>query len=694
MKSSRLKAEREGRGWSQAKIAKALGINTETVRRWERGLALPHPYYRERLSDLFGKTVEELGLLVDVEENDALQDTIRSSAPNLLEQAPSLLDPTIPESLGNTSNLLGRHSLLMEVKERLLAGEDVAITAVNGMPGIGKTALLAALATDQQIRQRYRDGILWAGLGSRPNLVRHFARWGMLLGVVPSQVKAINSRQAWKQAIQAAIGNRQILLIIDDAWKTQDAQALQVGGMACAHVLTTRLCEVALAFDQKGGITIDELEEADRIALLSYFVPNLVEQDPQEVHVLVQAVGGSPLALKLMGSYLASPALLVQSHPLQIALTLLQNTQESLRMSMPRVPDYNSGSLGETIPLSLHAVIAICDQQLSPQAHAALRALARFLPKPESFSQEAALAVTQQPAETLDMLCDTGLLEACGPGHYILPQAVADYARGQDQILTLQQQRPNSRVEEIQDDEQGRQRSAKYYSQYHSQPPSPCHVSARDIPMDEPFQQFSWRSWNIRSTILLTTLVIILGLLALNSLLFAKELTSISGKSQTMTAIPQATHAATANVIGTADILLKGCSKDENASNPTGRKCKLLQLTVNVKTLLPSHPYDVYIADYTCPTYSLVPSLSVMSHVQSDSNGQLSQSKQLNDGGFKPFPLTEYVCIYDDNKSHDPTKDKPVAQGLFINHSSSKPGKKGQGTFAHGTVHRIKPNSN
>ncbi|HEX3643256.1 MAG TPA: helix-turn-helix transcriptional regulator, partial [Ktedonobacteraceae bacterium] len=68
MKSSRLKAEREGRGWSQAKIAEVLGIHSETVSRWERGVALPQPYYRERLSDLFGKTIEELGLLADAQE--------------------------------------------------------------------------------------------------------------------------------------------------------------------------------------------------------------------------------------------------------------------------------------------------------------------------------------------------------------------------------------------------------------------------------------------------------------------------------------------------------------------------------------------------------------------------------------------------------------------------------------------------
>ncbi len=54
--NQQLKQERTRRGWSQVKVAKAIGIDSTTVSRWERGLSLPYPYYRERLSTLFGKT--------------------------------------------------------------------------------------------------------------------------------------------------------------------------------------------------------------------------------------------------------------------------------------------------------------------------------------------------------------------------------------------------------------------------------------------------------------------------------------------------------------------------------------------------------------------------------------------------------------------------------------------------------------
>jgi hypothetical protein len=66
---------------------------------------------------------------------------------------------------------------------------------------------------------------------------------------------------------------------------------------------------------------------------------------------------------------------------------------------------------------------------ISPYAHAALCALAVFPPKPQSFSQETALAMGRQPREVLEELCDVGLLENWGSGRYTLHQAVADYTR-------------------------------------------------------------------------------------------------------------------------------------------------------------------------------------------------------------------------------------------------------------------------
>src|SRR5215469_8898558 len=68
MKQQPLKVERELRGWSQAKVAEALNTTVRTISRWEQGQALPYPYYRERMCELFGKDARQLGLLPEREE--------------------------------------------------------------------------------------------------------------------------------------------------------------------------------------------------------------------------------------------------------------------------------------------------------------------------------------------------------------------------------------------------------------------------------------------------------------------------------------------------------------------------------------------------------------------------------------------------------------------------------------------------
>jgi hypothetical protein len=329
----------------------------------------------------------------------------------------------------------------MQVKQCLLQDHSLALMALSGLPGIGETTLAAALTMDQEIQAHFRDGILWAGLGSQPDILGVLARWGKLLGVVPSQVENLNSRESWGQALRAAIGSRHLLLVIDDAQTTQDVLALRVGGTECVYLLTTCLTEAA--FTQQDAIVVPQLKDTSAMALLAQFVPELVEQDFEGTQALVRTAYGLPLTLTLMGKYLASQDFHEQSQPLQAALAQFHDTEQRLR----GVAGQHCASLAESTPLSLLTAIALCHQQLSPQAHAALCTLATaFRPKPHSFSEEAALAVSQQPLEILDELWDVGLLESCGPGRYSLHQTIADYARALDEAPVAQQQLVSSPI--------------------------------------------------------------------------------------------------------------------------------------------------------------------------------------------------------------------------------------------------------
>jgi len=306
------------------------------------------------------------------------------------------------------------------------------------------------------------------------------------------------------------MNNRRLLLIIEDAWTAEDARALQVGGPECAHLLTTHLPQIAQAFSEQGPILVPPLEEADALALLACFVPQLVLQDPKDAQVLIRTLNCLPLALNLIGNYLASLTLTSQPQSLQATLAHLHKTEEHLRASRPSRPAKGSLSLVETMPLSLHATIAICDQHLSQQAHAALCTLSIFASKPDSFSKESALAMSQQSIETLDELLDTGLLESWGAERYTLHQTIADYARTQDQGHLTYQQQSSSLVKDIKVHQQD-----PHPSEEHLFSPRPLQGIANkhksNVPKFRPSKRSSW----LHLLIPFTTLSAILAMIAL-----------------------------------------------------------------------------------------------------------------------------------------------------------------------------------
>lgn len=73
---TRLRKEREKRGWARGYIAEQVGVDVATVGRWERGERLPYPHYRQKLCDLFAMDAYELGLHGDVNESIQLDEPV------------------------------------------------------------------------------------------------------------------------------------------------------------------------------------------------------------------------------------------------------------------------------------------------------------------------------------------------------------------------------------------------------------------------------------------------------------------------------------------------------------------------------------------------------------------------------------------------------------------------------------------
>jgi tetratricopeptide (TPR) repeat protein/transcriptional regulator with XRE-family HTH domain len=404
---------RTGRKWSQQEVAELIGTTHLNVSRWERGITRPGPYFRSKLCALFGKSPQEL----DLAEPAAPFPTI----------AEPVYDTAIP--LRPATRLVGRDNELVQLKQRLFNGGSVALTALNGLPGVGKTALSIELAHDLDIRAHFHDGILWAALGPEPNIPGLLTRWGTLLGLSSTEISGLSDNDARAIAVNRAIGSRQLLLVIDDAWHVEDALALKIGGLNCAHLVTTRFPTIATAIASEGAIVIRELDEHEGMTLLRMLAPRVVDHEKQKAHDLVNAVGGLPLALTLMGKYLRVQAYSGQPRRIVAALERLSRAEERLQLHEALGPLDRHPSLSREQSLSLRSVFAVTDQQLDEQARAALYALSVFPSKPNSFSEEAALYVGACTANTLDTLLDTGLLDSSVAGRYALHQTIADYAR-------------------------------------------------------------------------------------------------------------------------------------------------------------------------------------------------------------------------------------------------------------------------
>jgi hypothetical protein len=315
------------------------------------------------------------------------------------------------------------------------------VIALHGLPGVGKTAIAARLVYDQEVRHAFYDGVLWAELGPRPDLLSILRRWCVLLGIEGQGQVTAESQVALGQALRFAIGNRRMLLVLDDAWSIEAVRTLQVGGAQCAYLLTTRLPCVAL--DEPGeALHVQELSEEDSARLLLRLAPYTAHIESEAVQTLVRSTGGLPLALTLMGSDLrlqfpgdVSPRAAMRMQQPGGAKANPRHDAIQRPVASAMLPP----GLLEDISLGVQSVIAVSEEQLDEASRKALRALSVFPPKPNTFSEEAAQVVNEQPVETLDVLSDAGLLESSGPGRYTLHLTIADYARSQGQELAARQ---------------------------------------------------------------------------------------------------------------------------------------------------------------------------------------------------------------------------------------------------------------
>jgi WD40 repeat protein len=176
----------------------------------------------------------------------------------------------------------------------------VAITAaLRGAGGYGKTTLARAICHDERIQQAFDDGILWVTLGEDP---------GDLTGRVIDLVEVLSGERPGFSSIEAAItrlaellADRDLLIVIDDAWNSAHLRPFLQGGSRCARLITTRRDDVLPSAAAR--VPVDAMRTAEAVELLGAGLEPTAEDRPALAR-LANRLGQWPLLLKLVNGLL------------------------------------------------------------------------------------------------------------------------------------------------------------------------------------------------------------------------------------------------------------------------------------------------------------------------------------------------------------------------------------------------------
>jgi tetratricopeptide (TPR) repeat protein len=188
---NRLKVERELRGWSQGQLAARLGVTQPMVSEWEQGKRKPGPYNCQQLSEIFKKSIEELGLFSATSEEIDEQFDTSSEREQAISEEPLALPLPAREQPAHFYRYVtyprdpfftGRESILEDIHRKLNTdATTIAIVALNGLAGLGKTH--TAIEYTYRFREEYHS-IFWI---SADNLLQEMRRLASVLNLREAQ---------------------------------------------------------------------------------------------------------------------------------------------------------------------------------------------------------------------------------------------------------------------------------------------------------------------------------------------------------------------------------------------------------------------------------------------------------------------------------------------------------------------------
>jgi tetratricopeptide (TPR) repeat protein len=183
------------------------------------------------------------------------------------------------------------------------AGAAVVITAIDGVGGIGKTALAVHFA--HRAAAAFPDGQLFVNLrGFDPEHLpldpaEVLARFARALGADPSQLPPDPDELAGMY--RSLLSGRRVLIVLDNAVSAGQVRPLLPGSPGCLAIVTSRnRLSGLVAVDGAQRLTLDKLPPVQAAALIGRAVgKERAATDTAATHRLAELCGRLPLALRI-----------------------------------------------------------------------------------------------------------------------------------------------------------------------------------------------------------------------------------------------------------------------------------------------------------------------------------------------------------------------------------------------------------
>ncbi|MGW5658565.1 BTAD domain-containing putative transcriptional regulator [Streptomyces sp. NPDC003758] len=352
---------------------------------------------------------------------------------------PATPPPHVPAQLpAALPSLVGREREQEQV-ERLAAdaaaSSSVAICAVGGLAGVGKTAFATTVA--HRLADRFPDGQLFADLqGAGPEAeprdpAQVLEDFLQSLGVPVEDMP--ETAQARGLMFRGLLANRRVLVLLDNAWNTDQIKHLLPGGPGSMVLVTSRMQLHALvAAYQALPLTLMPLSQTDARSLLARRLGAArTAAEPEAVDRIIRLAGQLPLAL-------ANVAARAAYRP-QLRLASLADEYEA-----PEHSTLDAFASDEDQTLDVRESITRSYRLLDTETAALFRDLSACPDPMFAASQVADLAgrPERRVRQALSRLTRAHLVAEIGPGRYSWNRLVAAYAVEQAGERFLDQGKP------------------------------------------------------------------------------------------------------------------------------------------------------------------------------------------------------------------------------------------------------------